>query len=213
MGSSIYQAVKNPNVVQTAAMEDSNILLVLSVSMPQTLVNRPQAHYLHSTSASCMSKPWRAVVSFPLTSVPTSIAAVCVLRYYSWQSYKVTSCSPSPFRSALCLSFTHYHEYIEAIGFLLISKEIYSIGSLKAFHFSLDTFTFHVFHLWAELWTLCLLPSLSLHLYNVQFLCISLSFFGSCCSFPVVILYELCGLDSEFWEETTRSLLYMASFS
>lgn len=52
MGSSIYQAVKNPNVVQTAAMEDSNILLVLLVSMTQTLVNRPQAHYLHSTSAS-----------------------------------------------------------------------------------------------------------------------------------------------------------------
>lgn len=52
MGSSIYQIVKNPNVVQIAAMEDSNILWVLSVSMPQTLVNWPQAHYLHSTSAS-----------------------------------------------------------------------------------------------------------------------------------------------------------------
>lgn len=38
MGSSIHQAVKNPNVLQIAAMEGSNILLVLSVSVPQTLV-------------------------------------------------------------------------------------------------------------------------------------------------------------------------------
>lgn len=40
MGSSIYQAVKNPNVLQIVAVEESNILLVLSVSMPQTLIKQ-----------------------------------------------------------------------------------------------------------------------------------------------------------------------------
>lgn len=37
MGSSIYQVVKNPNVLQIAAVEESNILLVFSVNMTQTL--------------------------------------------------------------------------------------------------------------------------------------------------------------------------------